>query len=163
MPVIVEPLEVPSSAERALAPKERTTTDVLHPVQYGIVPERITLPRPEDEILSGQDEDVSSVRDGYAVWGFTDPCFAPLRHLVAFGLAKLVFRCARDRRLPSPKPEYRFDNNRPIHLLEQTRLLSVLSWNPWPRRGRDCEHICAAPGGAVNTLQDLTTRIVSLC
>ena len=50
MPVIVEPLEVPSSSEQALAPMERIVPDVVHPVQYGIVPERITLPRPDDEI-----------------------------------------------------------------------------------------------------------------
>ena len=59
-PVIVEPLEVPSSPEQALAPKERTVPDVVHPVQCGIVSERITVPRPDDEILSGYDEDVSS-------------------------------------------------------------------------------------------------------
>ena len=42
-----------------------------------------------------------------------------------------------------PKPEYRFDNNVPNRLLEQTRL-SILSWNPGPRRGREgasAEHI----------------------
>ena len=38
----------------------------VHPVQYGIVTERITLPRPDDEILSGHDEDVSSIHDGIA-------------------------------------------------------------------------------------------------
>ena len=37
MPVIVEPLEVPSSSEPA--PMERIVPDVVHPVQYGIVPE----------------------------------------------------------------------------------------------------------------------------
>ena len=34
-----------------------------------------------------------------------------------------------------PKPEYRFDSV-PNSLLEQTRL-SILSWNPGPRRGRE--------------------------
>ena len=62
MPVIVEPMEVPSSSEQALAPMERTVPDVVHPVQYGIVPERITLPRSGDEIFSGYDEDVSSIQ-----------------------------------------------------------------------------------------------------
>ena len=109
MPVIVERLEVPSSSEQALAPMENTVLDVVRPVRYGIVPERITLPRPDGEILSGYDEDVSSIRDGYALWGLTDPSFALLRHLVTSGSAKPVFRCAHDRRLSSPKPEYRFD------------------------------------------------------
>ena len=140
MPVIVEPLEVPSSSEQLPAPVERTETDVVHAVQYGIVPERITLPRPDDEILSGYDEDVSSIRDGYAIWGLTDPGFALMRHLVGHlvtsGSAKPVFRSAHDRRHSSPKPEYRFDNNVHYRLLEQTRL-SKLSWNPWPRRDRE--------------------------
>ena len=118
MPVTVEPLEVPSSAEQAPALMERTFPDVVHLVQYGIVPERITLPRPDDEILSGYDEYVSFARDGYAIWGLTDPGFALMRHLVTSGSAKPVFRCAHDPRLSSPKPEYRFDNNRRNRLLE---------------------------------------------
>ena len=61
MPVIVEPLEVPSSAEQAPAPMERSLPDVVHPVQYGVVTERISSTRPDDE-------DVSSIRDGYTVW-----------------------------------------------------------------------------------------------
>ena len=48
---------------------DRIVPDVVHPAQYGIVPERITSPRPDDEILSGYDEDVSSIRDGFAIWG----------------------------------------------------------------------------------------------
>ena len=43
------------------SPMEGTTSDVKHPVQYGVVPERIALPRPGDGILSGYDEDVSSI------------------------------------------------------------------------------------------------------
>ena len=39
---------------------ERIVPKVVHPVQCGTVPERITLPRPDDEILSGYDKDVSS-------------------------------------------------------------------------------------------------------
>ena len=116
MPVIVEPLDVPSSLEQAPAPMERTVPDVVHRVQYGIVPERITLPRPDDEILSGYDEDVSSIRD-YAVWGKADPGVAQMRQLVPSGSAKPIFRCVHERRLSSLKHEYRFDNNRPNRLL----------------------------------------------
>ena len=43
MPVIVDPLEVPSSAEQPPAPMERTLSDVVHPVQHGVVPGRISL------------------------------------------------------------------------------------------------------------------------
>ena len=168
MLVIVEPLEVPSSSERAPAPTEGTASDVVHPEQYGIAQKRIALPRQDDEILSGHDQDVLSTQDGYAIWGFTDPGFALLRHLVTSGSAKPVFRCAHDRRLSSPKPEYRFDNNRPNRLLEQTRL-SVLSWNPGPRRGREGaieEHIAGkwhviALQEAIEYLQH-PSRIISI-
>ena len=62
------------------------------------------------------------------------------------GSAKPVFRDAHDRRHFSPKPNFRFDNSVPNRLLEQTRL-SILSWNPGRRRGRDGaieEHIAGA-------------------
>ena len=36
----------------------------------------------------------------------------------------------------SPSPEDRFNNNVPNRLLEQTRL-SILNWNPGPRRGKE--------------------------
>ena len=101
---------------------ERTAPDVVHPVQYGIVPERTTLPRPDDEIFSGYDEDVSSIRDGYAILELTDPGFAPMHHTVTSGSDKPIFRSAHHRRLSSPKPDYRFNNNVPKRLLEQTRL-----------------------------------------
>ena len=138
MLVIVEPLEVLSSSERAPAATEGTASDVVHPVQYSIsiVPERITLPRPNDEILSGHDEDALSIQDSYAIWRLTDPGFALMRQLVTSRSAKPVFRCVHDRGLSSPEPEYRSDNNRPTWLLDQTRL-NVLSWNPGSRRARE--------------------------
>ena len=100
MPVNVEPLEVPSSSEQALAPMERTVPEVVHPVQYGIVPERITLPRPDDEICSGYDEDGSSIRDANAIWRTVEPGFAQMRHMVTSGSAKPVFRCAHEALYP---------------------------------------------------------------
>ena len=133
-PVSVEPLEVPSSSEQVPAPTERIIPEVVHPVQYGIVPERITLPRPDDEILSSYEEDVSSY--GYAIWGTADPGFALMRYLVTSVSAKPVYRSGHNRRHSSPEPECRFESNVPNRLLEQTRL-SKLSWNPGPRRGRE--------------------------
>ena len=113
MPVIVEHLKVPSSFEHAPAPMERTVLGVVHLVQYGIVPERITLPHSNDGILCGYDEDVSSIRNDCA------PGFAQMRHLVTSGSAKPV-RDSQEGRHSSPNPVYRFDNNRPNRLLEQT-------------------------------------------
>ena len=92
--------------------------------------------RLDDEILSDYDEDVSSIRDGYTVRGLSDPGLLLMRHVVTAGNAKPVYRGAHDRKLHSLKLEYRFDNNVPNRLQEQTRL-SILSWNQGPRRGRE--------------------------
>ena len=56
MMVIVEPLEVHAPSERVHILLERALLAVVHLVQYGIVPIRIALPRPVDEILSGHDD-----------------------------------------------------------------------------------------------------------
>ena len=54
-PLVFEPLDVP-------APSERVVPEVTHTVQYRTTPTRLPLPRPDDEILSGYDKDVSSIR-----------------------------------------------------------------------------------------------------
>ena len=118
------------------APSERVVPEVTHPVQCGILPIRLPLPRPDDQILSGYNEDVSSKRDGYTPWGISDPDSTLVRHLACAGSAKAVYRDAHDRRHSSPKPEFRFDNGVPNRLLEETRL-SILSWNPGRQRGRE--------------------------
>ena len=41
--------------------------------QFGIIPERLSLPYPDEEILSGYEEDFSSIRDGFSAWVKTDP------------------------------------------------------------------------------------------
>ena len=61
-PLVIEPLDVPALSERVVP-------EVIHPVQHGIIPIRLPLPRPDDEILSGCDENVSSIRDGHTAWG----------------------------------------------------------------------------------------------
>ena len=48
-----------------------------------VVPERLPLPQKGDEILSGIDEDVSSIRDGYSTVGIFDPASTVERHLVS--------------------------------------------------------------------------------
>ena len=108
---------------------------LTHPVQHGIVPERNALPRQADAILSGYDEDISSIRDGF-LWGISDPGFSLMRHVVTARSAKPVYCGAHDRRQFSPRPEYRFDTRAPNSFLEQARL-SILSWNPGPRRGME--------------------------
>ena len=60
-PMVVESLDTP-------APSTSRFRDAIHPVQFGIFPNRLLLPHPDDEMLSGSEEDVSSIRDGYTVW-----------------------------------------------------------------------------------------------
>ena len=95
MPLVIEPLDVP-------APSERIVPEVIHPVQCGIAPKRLLLPHLDDEILSGVDKDVSSIRDGYTAWAISDPATALERHLVSKGSARPIYRDASDRRHFSP-------------------------------------------------------------
>ena len=61
-------------------------------------PNRLLLPHPDDEILSGSEEDVSSIRDGYTVWVKVDPASILERHLDSVNSANPTFREAQDRR-----------------------------------------------------------------
>ena len=63
--MVVESLDTP-------APSTSRFRDAIHPVQFGIFPNRLLLPHPDDEMLSGSEEDVSSIRDGYTVWVMVD-------------------------------------------------------------------------------------------
>ena len=56
------------------------------------------LPHPDDEILSGYDEDVSSTRDGCTVWVKADLATILERHLVCLDGANPVFRDAQDKK-----------------------------------------------------------------
>ena len=95
-------------------------------------------------MLSGYEEDVSSIRDGYTAWVKVDPAATLERHLVSSDSANPIFREAQDRRHSSPNPVYRFHNDVPNRLREQTRL-SILSWNLGPSKttSRGKRHIIA--------------------
>ena len=54
-----EPLGAP------LPPKTPVSRNFIHPKQFGIFPKRLSLPYPDEEILSGYEEDVSSIWDGF--------------------------------------------------------------------------------------------------
>ena len=99
-------------------------------------PKRLLLPHSDDEILSGIDEDVSShtrwICNAGAPLGGHREC--------------QTYRDAYERRHLYPQPKYCFDTSVP-RLLEQTRL-SILNWNPGPRRGEAGtieEHIANGP------------------
>ena len=62
--MVVESLDTP-------APSTSRVRDAIHPVQFGIS-QPTSLPHPDDEMLSGSEEDVSSIRDGFTVsWNAT--------------------------------------------------------------------------------------------
>ena len=50
------------------APSTSCLHESVHPVQFGIMPKRLPLQHPDDEILSGHEEDVSSIQDGCTAW-----------------------------------------------------------------------------------------------
>ena len=59
----------------------RCVHECIHPVQYGIMPTRLSLPHPDEEIRSGCEEDVSFTQDGYTARVMTDPESTLERHL----------------------------------------------------------------------------------
>ena len=79
--VFWEPLGTP------LLPKTRVRK-FLHPEQFGIFP----LPYPDEEILSGYEEDISSILDGFSAWVKTDPEITLRRHIVDTKGASPAFR-----------------------------------------------------------------------
>ena len=99
-------------------------------------PKRLALPYSYDEILSGCEEDVSSVRDGFSAWVKTDPETILRRHVVDAKGFYPPFREAPARRHEPSSQEYRLYDNVPNRLTEQRRL-SVHNWNPGPRRGKE--------------------------
>ena len=92
------------------------------------------MPQLDTEIPTHIDDDISSIRDGYTALVMSDATTTRERHMACKGGAVPAFRKAYERRNPSHLPKYRFDTSVPNRLLEQTRI-SILSWNPGPRRG----------------------------
>ena len=73
-----------------------------------IFPDKLALPYPFDEILSGHEEDVSSIRDGFSAWVKTDPETLLKRHVVDAKGLHPAFREAPARRHELSSQEYRF-------------------------------------------------------
>ena len=109
--------------------------ETVHPIQHGITPKRSLLPHSDTENLTYIDDDTSSIRDGYTARVMTGATTPRERHMACKGSAVLAFRKAYGTRNRSPQPKYRFDTSVPNRVLEQTRI-SILSWNPGPRRGK---------------------------
>ena len=111
----------------APVPLKTRVGNFIHPVQFGILPNRLPLPYPDAEILLGYEEDVSSIRDGFSVR------VKLRRHIVDAKGTNLAFREAPVRKHAPSKEEHRFDTDVPDRLTEQKRL-SIYNWNPGPRR-----------------------------
>ena len=109
--------------------------EFIPPIQYGIKPQRLCLRRSESEILTGFDDDVSSVRDDCTARVMSDKVTFRESHMTYKQNVTPVFRKAFEKKPRSPELEYGFDTSRPNRLLEQTRI-SISNWNPGPRRGK---------------------------
>ena len=117
-------------------PPPRPGCNFIHPKQLSPFPERLELPFPSEEILSGYEDVVSSRQDQYTTWVKTDPDVTSERHMVDVQKAVAEFREASARRHDTSSQEYHFDNNVPYRLPVQKRL-SIYNWNPAPRRGKE--------------------------
>ena len=129
-PMIVEPLDSPASSTSRVR-------DAIHPgPSLAFFPNEFLLPHPDDEILSGYEDDVSSMRDGCTAWVKAAPASILESHLVNLNSANPAFRQAQDRKYWLTDEEYRFDTDVPNRLTEQKRL-SIYNWKPGPRRGKE--------------------------
>ena len=96
-------------------------------------PERLRLPCSDEEILSGYEEDVPSIRDGFTTWVKADFNTVLERHAVD---NRKALAEASTRRHDTSYQEYHFDYNVPNRSSVQKRL-SIYNWNPGPPRGRE--------------------------
>ena len=90
-------------------PSKTRVRNIIHTIQFGIFSKRLSLPSPDAEIVSGYEEDVSSIRDGFSAWVKSDPETILKRHLVDAKGANPAFREAPTRKHSPSNEEYRFD------------------------------------------------------
>ena len=110
----------------------------IHSKQLSPFPERLELPFPCEEILSGYEDVVSSGTDQFTTWVKTDPGVTSVRHMVDIQKAIAEFREASARRHDASSQVCHFDNNAPNRSPVQKRL-SIYNWNPGtPTRKRRC-------------------------
>ena len=108
-----------------IAPKKKRVCNCTRPKQFGTFPKRLIFPY---QILSGYEEDVSSIRDGFSAWVKTDPEVTLRRHVVDAKRANQAFREAPVRKHSPFCQERRFNSDVPNRLIEQRRL-SIYNWN----------------------------------
>ena len=118
-----------------LLPKKHVC-NYIHPKQYGPFPDRLKLPYSDEEILSGYEEDVSSIRDGFTAWVKTEFATILERHTGDNRKVNAVFREASARKHVTSCQEYHFNKDVPNRSPVQKRL-SIYNWKPGPRRGKE--------------------------
>ena len=92
-------------------PLQKHVCNFIHPKQLSPFPERLKLPFPDEEILSGYEEDVSFFRDRPTTWVKADPDDTFERHKVDVRKAFAEYREASVRRQRAPDREYFFDSS----------------------------------------------------
>ena len=97
----------------ATVPLKSRAGNFIHPVQVCLLPKRFSLPYPNAEILSGCEEDVSSIRDGFSAWVKSSPETILHRHIADAKGAHPAFRKAPVRKHSPSKEEHRFDADVP--------------------------------------------------
>ena len=117
-------------------PHQKRGCNFIHPKQLSPFPERLKLPYPDEEILSGYEEDFSFIRDRFTTWVKADPNTTSERHVVDVRKTLAEYREASVRRHDTSAREYYFDSSVPNRSSAQKRL-SIYNWNPGPRRGRE--------------------------
>ena len=96
------------------------------PKQLSPLHERLELPFPSEEILSGYEDVVSSGTDQFTTWVKTHPDVTSVRHMVDVQKAVAEFREASERRHDTSSQEYHFDNvpNRSLDVEKKVLLRS---------------------------------------
>ena len=117
-------------------PPPRPWCNFIHPKQLNPFPECLELPFPNDKILSGFEDIVSSGTDQFTKWVKTDHEATLARHMDDVQKKAVTdFREASERRHDTSSQSYHFDKNVPNRSLVQKRL-SIYNWNPGPGVGR---------------------------
>ena len=129
------PEEAPS-APRSAGQPDALTLESVGPQGTASFWERLELPFPSAEILSGFEDIVSSGTDQFTAWVETDPDATLVRHMVDVQEATADFREASERRHDTSSQAYRFNKKLSNRSLVHKRL-SIYNWNPGPRRGKE--------------------------
>ena len=92
--------------EFTVASPKNACASKIHPQQHSLFPELPRLPYPDEDILSGYEEDVSFIRDGFTTWVKADFNTILERHAVDTGKALADFREPSARKHDISSQEY---------------------------------------------------------